>query len=176
MPPEEPPTMPPTVPPREDEPTPQQAARALRELTARRHQALRFRSPRWLWWLGGVVFPAEGFAEDVFPRAAAVINLCVVVALLALALSVRYRPVGAVLGYRASVRGRPPVGVSVAAIGGMFAIIAVEFALHRVTAQIHSHWSHTIVGVVVGPLLALGMPWVIEQAYRQHGEMGRNGD
>ncbi|MEV6930284.1 hypothetical protein AB0M46_38180 [Dactylosporangium sp. NPDC051485] len=173
MPPKE---LPSTGPPPDDEPTPQQAARALRELAARRHQALRFRSPRWPWWLGGAVFPAEGFADDVFPRAAGVINLCVIGVLLALALSVRYRPVGAALGYRASVRGRPPAGVSVVTVGGIVAIIAVEFSLHRVTDQIHSHWSHTIVGVIVGPLLALGMPWAIEQAYRQHGEMGRNGD
>jgi hypothetical protein len=96
--------------------------------------------------------------------------------LLALALSVRYRPIGAALGYRASVRGRPPAGVSVATIGGMMAIFAVEFALHRVTERIHSHWSHTITGFVVGPLLALGMPWIIKQAYRQHGVVGRDGD
>jgi hypothetical protein len=171
-----PPTVPPTVPPRDDEPTPQQAARALRELTARRHQALRFRSPRRLWWFGGVVFLAVGFAEDVFPRVAWVINLCALGALLALALSVRYRPIGAALGYRASVRGRPPAGVSAVTFGGMVAIIAVEFALHQVTEQVHSHWSHTIAGVVVGLMLALGMPWIVEQAYRQHEEMGRDGD
>jgi hypothetical protein len=164
------------VPPRDDEPTPQQAARALRELTARRHQALRLRSPRWVWWLAGVWFLAVGFAEDVFPRAAWVINLGAVVALLALALSVRYRPVGAALGYRASVRGRPPARVSMVTIGAVVAIGAVEFALHQLTDQIHSHWSHTIAGVVVGLLFALGMPWIIEQAYRHHGEMGRDGD
>ncbi|WP_433618574.1 hypothetical protein ACQP2P_21555 [Dactylosporangium sp. CA-139114] len=167
--------MPPNVPPRDDEPTPQQAARALRELTARRHQALRFRAPRRTWWLAGMWFLAVGFAEDVFPRAAWLISLCVIVALLALALSVRHRPVGAALGYRASVRGRPPTGVSVVTAGAVVAIGAVEFALHQLTDRIHSHWSHTITGVVVGPLLALGMPWIIEQAYRQHGEMRRDG-
>ncbi len=170
------PIEPPSASLRDDEPTPQQAVRALRELTARGHQAQRFRSPGWVWRLGGVVFLAVGFAEDVFARAAWVINLCTVVALLALALSVRYRPVGAALGYRASVRGRPPAGVSVATMGGMVAIIAVEFALRQLTDQTHSHWTHTITGVVVGPLLALGMPWLIEQAYRQHGEMRRDGD
>ncbi len=164
------------MPPRDDEPTPQQAARALRELTARRHQALRFRSPRWIWWLAGALFPAEGFAEDVFPRAAWAISLGVVIALLALAFSIRYRPVGAALGYRASVRGRPPTAVSLVTIGGMVAIIAVDFAVHKATDRIHSHWSHTIAGVVVGPLIALSMPWIIEQAYRQHEEMGRDGD
>ncbi len=174
--PDEPSTVPPNVPTRDDEPTPQQAARALRELTARRHQAWRFRSPRWLWWLAGMWFLAVGFAEDMFPRAAWMINLGVVVAMLVLAFSVRYRPVGAALGYRASVRGRPPIGVSVVTTGGIVAIAAVEFALQQLTDRIHSHWSHTITGVVVGLLLALGMPWIIEQAYRQHEEMGRDGD
>jgi hypothetical protein len=168
--------MPPTVPPRDDEPTPQQAARALREVTARRHQVLRSRSPRWVSWLGGVALLAEGFAEDLFPRAGGVISLCVVAALLAFALSVRYRPVGAALGYRAAVRGRPPAGVFVVTVGGMIAILAVEFALHRVNDRVHPHWSHTIFGVVVGLLVALGMPWAIEQAYRQHGERGSDGD
>ncbi len=162
--------------PPDDEPTPQQAARALRELTARRHQALRLRPPRWISWLCGVLFPVTGLAEDVFPRAAWVINLGVVGALLALALSVRYRPVGAALGYRASVRGRPPAGISAVTFGGLVAIGVVEYALHQVTDQVHSRWSHTITGVVVGPLLALGLPWIIEQAYRQHGEVERDGD
>ena len=174
--PEEPSTVPPNVSPHDDEPTPQQAARALRELTARRHQALRFRTPRWVRWLAGIWFLAVGFAEDLFPRVAWVFSFCVIVALLAFALSVRYRPVGAALGYRASVRGRPPTSVSIVTIGGIVAIAAVEFTLHQVTNRIHSHWSHTIAGVVVGLLLALGMPWIIEQAYRQHGEMGRDGD
>ena len=164
------------MPPRDDDPTPEQAARALRELTARRHQALRFRSPRWMWWFAGVWFPAMGFAEDVFPRAAWLVNLCVVAALLALALSARYRPVGAALGYRASVRGRPPAGVSAVTIGGMVAIATVQFAVHQVTHQVHSHWSHTISGVVIGPLFALGMPWIIEQAYRQYPETRADGD
>jgi hypothetical protein len=164
------------MPSPDEEPTPQQAARALRELTARRHQALRLRSPRWLWWLAGLVFPAEGLAEDLFPRAAGAISLSVVGALLALALSVRYRPVGAALGYRASVRARPPASVSVVTFGGLVAIIAVEFALHQVTDHIHAHWSHTIAGAVIGPLIALGMPWLTEQAYRQHEREGRDGD
>jgi hypothetical protein len=97
-------------------------------------------------------------------------------AFLALALSVRYRPVGAALGYRASVRGRPPASVSVVTFGGMVAILCVQFALHQVTDQHYARWSHTIVGVVVGLLLALGMPWIIEQAYRHHDEMRRDGD
>jgi hypothetical protein len=170
-----PPNESPTMPPHDDEPTPQQAARALRELTARRHQAARLRSPRWMWWFGGGVFPVVGFAQDLFPRVSWLISLCLVVVLLALALSVRYRPVGAALGYRASVRSRPPAGVGAVTTGGLVAIVAVEFALHRVTDRIHSHWSHTIAGIVVGLLLALGMPWIIEQAYRQHEETGRDG-
>ncbi len=154
------------MPPSEGEPTPQQAARALRELTDRRHQAVRTRTPRWVWWFACMLLPAEGLAEDLFPRVDWLTNLFVLVLLLALALSVRYRPVGAALGYRASVRGRPPAGVSVVSVGGIVAIAAVEFALHQLTERIHSHWSHTITGVVVGPLLALGMPWLIDQAYR----------
>lgn len=160
----------------EDEPTPQQAARALRELTARRNQALRTRAPRWVRWFGGAWFPVIGFAQDVAPRAAWMVNLGVLVPLLALALSVRYRPVGAALGYRASVRGRPPAGVSMVTYGGLAAIIAVEFALHRMTDRIHTHWSHTVAGVVIGLLLALGMPWLIEQAYRHHEESRGDGD
>ena len=74
------------------------------------------------------------------------------------------------------MRGRPPASVSAVTFGGMVAIVSVEFALHQLTRQLHSHWSHTIVGVVVGLLLALGMPWIIEQAYRHHAEMGRDGD
>jgi hypothetical protein len=164
------------VPPSDDEPTPQQAARALRELAARRHQAVRVRSPRWLRWLGGVVLPVEGVAHDQLPPAARGISLGVIAALLALALSVRHRRVGGALGYRASVRGRPPASVSVVAVGGIAAIVAVEFALHQVTEQLHSHWSHTIAGVVAGLLVALGMPWAVEQAYRQHEETRHDGD
>jgi uncharacterized membrane protein len=164
------------VPPSDDEPTPQQAARYLRELTARRHQAARVRSPSWLRWLGGVALPVEGLAQDLLPPASGVISLGAIAALLILALAVRFRTVGAALGYRASARGRPPTGVSVVTIGGIVAIIAVEFALHQMTEQIHWHWSHTVTGVVVGLLLALGLPWAVEQAYRDHEETGRHGD
>jgi len=170
------PTAPPTVPPSDDEPTPQQAARYLRELTARRHQAARVRSPRWLRWLVGVVLLVEGLAQDLFPPASGVISLGVIAALLILASAVRFRPIGAALGYRASVRGRPPTSVSVVTIGGIVAIITVEFALHQLTGQFHWHWSHTVTGVVVGLLLALGLPWAVEQAYRDHEERGRDGD
>ena len=72
--------------------------------------------------------------------------------------------------------GGPPTGVSVVATGGILAIIAVEFALHRMTEQTHWYWSHTVTGIVVGLLLALGLPWAVEQAYRDHEETGRDGD
>ncbi|MEV4518410.1 hypothetical protein AB0K00_56815 [Dactylosporangium sp. NPDC049525] len=165
------------MPPPDDEPTPQQAARYLRELTTRRHQAARVRPPSWLRWLSGVVLPVEGLAQDLFPSASGAISLGVIAALLILALAVRFRPVGAALGYRASARGRPPTGVSVVTIGGIVAIIAVEFALHQMTEQTHWQWSHTVTGVVVGLLLALGLRWAVEQAYREHDEeTGRDGD
>src|SRR5436309_4822126 len=147
MPPKQPPAIRPTVPP-PDEPTPEQAARALRELTARRHEVLRTRTPRWLWWFGGVWFPAVGLAEDVSRPAARLINLGVIGVLLAIAFSVRYRRVGSVLGFRASVRGQAPAGVAVVTIGAILAIIAVESALRKLTEQIYPHWSHTIAGVV----------------------------
>ncbi|GAB3842410.1 hypothetical protein ACFPIJ_42825 [Dactylosporangium cerinum] len=170
------PAAPPTMPPSDEEPTPQQAARSLQELTTRRHQAARVRSPRWMRWLGGAVLAGEGLAQDLFPPASGVISLGVIAVLLVLALAVRFRPVGAALGYRASVRGRPPTNVSVVTIGGIAAIIAVEFALHQVAQQTHWPWSHTITGVLVGLLLALGLPWAVEQAYRDHEEARRDGD
>src|SRR5690349_19178286 len=114
----------------DDGPTPQQAARYLREVTTRRHQAARVRGPRWLRWLGGAVLVLEGLAQDLFPPASQAISLGVIATLLILAFAVRFRPVGAALGYRASVRGRPPTSVSVVTIGGILAIVAVEFALH----------------------------------------------
>jgi hypothetical protein len=167
-------------PPRE--PSPEEAARALRELTRRRHQALRGRAPRPVWWGAGAVLVLQGVLEDLFPSNTW-IGLAFIWVFVVLAYAVRWRPVGAALGYRASTRGRPPASVSAVSIGGLVAIAAVEFALHSLSHRFDLPWNHTISGLFVGLMLAFVLPWVIDLAFRQHeehqraqhGELGHHG-
>jgi hypothetical protein len=153
------------------EPTPEEALRALREVAQRRHQVARYQGPRFLWSVVCAVFVVQGLLEDLLPDARTWIVQVVMWGALALAFAVRFRRIGAALGYRAaSAPGRLSWDkAGVVAMGGILAVVLVAGVAQQAIAWLGSPWPNTIAGIVSGLLVAFVMPWLLDEIRREYG-------
>lgn len=90
------------------EPTPEEAADALREVTERRKQAANLDShPKWVFWAIGALIIIVGVSSDLRPELSTPLTYLLAACGLLLAYLPRWKRFGSAMGYRHSLDPRP---------------------------------------------------------------------
>jgi hypothetical protein len=146
------------------EPTPQEAASALYEVSHRQNQVAQAAGqyPWWLWPGLGAVLATVGLIRDLTSNdswTAQVLLGVVVVGLIGL----RTRFIGARLGYQAAATARVRRGArrGIRTVLAVLVPVAVWGAAWALVEHHHSDWPNTITGVAFGLTVALVSPWIL---------------
>jgi len=160
-----------------EELTPEQAAKALHEMSYRRRQVVvPGLAPWWLWLIGGAVLATQGVVLDLWPAHGLWVTEAVVLLLLAFSFASRSRRVGSILGYRAAATARARRGaVDGRGAGVLFGLIIIIIALNAgglLLAHFRVHWPNTVCGIGIGLVATLVLPRILARIHPPLGESG----
>ncbi len=143
-------------------PTPEEAARALRDVEQRRDQVLREGSgPRWMWYLLGAAFVVRGLVADFAGGGASQVATWVIIGVLLVLVLLQHTRWGAsLLGYRAMpARGQFPVWyLVVVSLAAGAAVIVISLVLGLAVAVFGLPYRETVVNSGTGLVVAFVGP------------------
>ncbi len=161
----------------QNQPTPEEAARALQDIEQRRDQVLREGSgPRWMWYLLGAAFVVRGLVADLAGMSAASVVSWAIVAVLAVLVVMQHTRRGAArLGYRAmpAWNAFPAWYLGMLAVAAIATVIAASLLLGVLVAAFDLPYQQTIVGAGTGLAVALVGRWACRLAPPRRRVSGR---
>jgi hypothetical protein len=150
------------------EPTPEEAARALREIGQRRQQVYRgSASPRWMWIVAGVLVVVYCTVSDLFPSSALWLSWSFTALVLVMAVAGRTRPGSSLLGRRVRPAGAGPFKLRLLRV---LVGLAVGVACGLTVRLLHVPHGKIIYGALAGAYVVLLGPqvqaWLLDRAAR----------
>ena len=157
------------------EPTPQEASDALREISARKQQAVgRNSQPKWVLWATAALVLALGLTSDLSPQLRTPVSYLVLAFVLVVTILSRWKRLGSAIGYQRSPSVRPAMSLRTRLLNILVLLVMIVFVLGASALLRDSEVPYP--GTIASVLIVVTMPlWQRFFGYRMRGSRADHG-
>ena len=157
------------------EPTPQEASDALREISARKQQAVgRNSQPKWVLWATAALVLALGLTSDLSPQLRTPVSYLVLAFVLVVTILSRWKRLGSAIGYQRSPSVRPAMSVRTRLLNILVLLVMIVLVLGASALLRDSEVPYP--GTIASVLIVVTMPlWQRFFGYRMRGSRAEHG-
>lgn len=157
------------------EPTPQEASDALREISARKQQAVgRNSQPKWVLWATAALVLALGLTSDLSPQLRTPVSYLVLAFVLVVTILSRWKRLGSAIGYQRSPSVRPAMSLRTRLLNILVLLVMIVLVLGASALLRDSEVPYP--GTIASVLIVVTMPlWQRFFGYRMRGSRADHG-
>lgn len=159
------------------EPTPQEASDALREISARKQQAVgRNSQPKWVLWATAALVLALGLTSDLSPQLRTPVSYLVLAFVLVVTILSRWKRLGSAIGYQRSPSVRPAMSLRTRLLNILVLLVMIVLVLVLGASALLRDSEVPYPGTIASVLIVVTMPlWQRFFGYRMRGSRAEHG-